>query len=266
MIHFFTIVLDGMPWVTRHHESFRHLRQKWDWTVVEGVAQNTACTAWCNKLEPRLSKDGTHSFLNQLTNRDTRVRHRFQPVWPGKVAMCNAALETMKTPGLLWQVDVDEVWTPEQIEAVAKLFDERPDANCAFFWCRYFVGPDLVVKNRGSWGNNPAYEWKRVWRFQPWMRFARHEPPIIHGMTEKPILHADTEKVGAVFDHYAYATESQVRFKQEYYSGQANPHGLEYHQLVEGWLRLQLQHKWPAKLQHYFPFVPPETMVGPVGS
>lgn len=257
VVTFFTIVLDGKPWIEKHYPVFCSLPFPWSWVVVEGVADALACTSWCNRIPGRLSTDGTTEYLNRIV--DDRVTVLRSELWPGKVAMCNAALATIKKPCLLWQVDADELWTSKQIESVVKLFEEHQGKNCAFFWCRYFVGPDVVVSNRGTWGNNPAYEWKRVWRFAPEMKFKTHEPPVIEGKAERPILHADTEKVGAVFDHKAYCTPQQIRFKREFYSGLHNPVGSKYRNLETGWMRLQENKDWPVQLCRYLPFVPQDT-------
>jgi hypothetical protein len=67
--------------------------------------------------------------------------------------------------------------------------------------------------------------------------------------------HDMTEHHGCVFDHFAYATEAQVRFKQRYYAGPGNPLGHLYANAVEGWHRLQQNDKWPVKLKDYIPWV-----------
>lgn len=261
MINFFTIVLDGEPWIERHLRVFESLGVPWHWVVVEGVANNVNCTQWCAKSHARLSNDGTTRYLGSLSTHGA-VTVLQRPFWQGgKVQMCNAALEQMNEAGLLWQVDSDEIWTKDQILAVERLFIRNPERNCAWFWCRYFVGKDIVTVRPDPWSNNPAFEWKRVWRFEPGIKFKRHEPPVLDGFTEKPLTHADTESVGAIFDHFSYATLEQVKFKAKYYAGERNPHGAEYRRSVDGWKRLQ-EHKgpWPVKLKDYLPFVAPETL------
>lgn len=262
MITFFTIVLDGMPWIAKHREVFASLTIPWRWIVVEGAASNAKCTSWCAPQSPRLSQDGTTEYLNRIS-RDSKVLVLQQRLWNGKVSMCNAALRCIKEPCLLWQIDADELWNANQIMAVVKLFESNPDKNCAMFWCRYFVGPDVVVTSRGCWGNNPAYEWKRVWRFEPGMTFQTHEPPYIKGMAENRISHEETEKVGAVFDHMAYATLQQVQFKEHYYAGN-HPHGNEYRGLSDSWTKLQENQEWPVRLKRFFPFVDQETIAAPI--
>lgn len=256
-IHFFTIVLDGMPWITHHLPIFHKLPPEiqWDWTVVEGVADSIKDTAWCRKITPRVSQDGTHEYLHSLEGHP-RFRHFWQPLWPGKVAMCNEALASMKEPGLLWEIDCDELWSEIQISSMFSLFDSGIDRNCADFFCRYFVGPNIVVDRiPGTWTNNFATMWRRVWRFEPGMQFASHEPPVIAGQDRMVIDQRGTEMRGCVFDHYAYVTEAQVMFKEEYYG---------YAGALEGWRRLQNNKQWPTLLCRFLPWVKDHTTARPL--
>lgn len=254
-IHFLTIVLDGMPWITMHYPIFRQLPFDWEWHVVEGVASNEHCTQWCNSIPPRLSKDGTTEYLDSLKF-DSRVRLYRKHLWNGKLSMVNTPLAGITEPSLLWQVDSDELWRVEQIERMRRMFAQEPDKNEARFYCRYFVGPDIITTDLSCYGNNSEYEWVRVWRFQPGTKFRSHEPPNLIA-DPKPFLHAETYAAGLVFDHYAYATEATVAFKQEYYGRKS---GL-YKNAVADWKRLQANTKWPVKLRDFLPWVDDKAQV-----
>src|SRR5206468_69064 len=74
-IHFFTIVLNGQPFITYRLEAFRHLPFEWHWHVVEGVAQLAHDTAWSARLGGRIeeashnrgrSVDGTSAYLDRI--------------------------------------------------------------------------------------------------------------------------------------------------------------------------------------------------------
>lgn len=254
MITFFTLVLDGMPWLAHHFPVFCQLKMPWHWIIVEGVADAVNCTSWCSKIPPRLSNDGTNEYLRYLAAKDQRVTHLQQPLWNGKVAMCNAALALIKEPCLLWQVDSDELWKENQIQAAINLFDQYQDATSAYFRCRYFVGPDrYVTPMADTYGNHTSYEWKRVWRFKPGNRFLTHEPPV---MSEErlAIPHHVTEAEGIVFDHMALATKKSVEFRSHYYAGSANLNAPLWRGAVEQWERLQ-DAELPCKLQDYFKWV-----------
>lgn len=254
-VHFLTIVLDGMPFIAEHYHQFRQLQMPWFWHVIDGVSAPESCTSWCAPIEPRLSNDGTLEYLTELAKSDQRVRLYKSEWWHGKIEKVNAPLKYIWTPGLLWEIDCDELWTASQITKMVQMFERNPSRNCAYFWCRYFVGPDVVITTRDTYGNHSAYEWHRVWRFTPGMRFASHEPPAIQGMIEQPFTHSETEKEGLVFDHYAYATETQVAFKERFYGSTNNKNGALYAGAVAGWMKLQKNRKWPVKLADFLPWV-----------
>lgn len=248
-IHFLTIVKDGMPWITHHLPVFQRLNRPWVWHIVEGTAAPVLDTSWCRPIPPGLSTDGTHEYLKQLRNHP-RVRVYQSCQWRGKVNMVNAPLSSITEPCLLWEIDSDEVWEPETIENLATEFPK--ECNCIEVGCRYFVGLNLILTHQpGTYAQNPAQEWRRVWRFEPGMRFERHEPPVIANVPRKPWA-INEEKI---FDHYAYALESQVAFKEKYYG---------YPGAVEGWRRLQANKVWPAPLRDYFPWVKDSASVIPL--
>jgi len=258
MLVFFTIALDAMPWLCHHYPVFCQLKVPWRWIVVEGVADAVNCTSWCAKIPPRLSNDGTTEYLRHLCAKDSRVTHITQPIWNGKVSMCNAALALIREPCLLWQVDSDELWEAGTIEHVARLFlsELLSELNCAYFHCRYFVGPDRYIQIRAnSFGNHDAYEWKRVWRFRPGMTFLTHEPPSIIGFHEKPMVQSFMDSEGCRFTHMAYATRKQMEFRAHYYAGSTNPNANLWMNCVEGWERLQAVKEFPVKLNQFFPWV-----------
>jgi len=174
----------------------------------------------------------------------------------------NRPLTRIAEDALLWEIDADEIWTAGQLAAGRKLFLDHPSKTAALYWCWYFVGPDLVISTRNCYANNPQMEWLRTWRFRPGMRWAAHEPPVLveplaDGRYRSvaqvdPLLHAETEAAGLVFQHYAYATREQVRFKEDYYG---------YRGAVARWAALQAAEEFPVMLRDYFPWVRDETQV-----
>jgi hypothetical protein len=255
-VRFFTLALDAMPWITLIYSELRKLDFEWEWFVMEGIAQNNACTSWCASQPPRLSRDGTSGYLAALSSFDKQVHYMPRELWPGgKVQMCNAPLRQLHEPRLLWQMDSDELWTAEQITTMRALFIRHKAKNCAYFRCRYFVGPDLVITSREGFGNNSAYEWHRVWKIEPGTRWVTHEPPKLAGFVPIPFTHEETERERLVFDHYAYATEAQVEAKRLYYGSPNNKLGHLYASATEGWRRLQRHQTFPCDLKAFLPFV-----------
>ena len=248
-LHIMTLALDAMPFICRHLERFESLSVPWHWHVVEGVAKNVACTSWCKPIQQRISQDGTHEYMLGLrTHPHVSFYHR--PLWDGKVAMCNHALKGMPVGGILLQVDADEFWSKDGLESIVSWFESDRDVREMSFRCRYFVGPDLVVSENESIHTGV---WRRAWRFRPGARFQKHEPPVLLGAEGRISLSPEeTLERGLVFDHFAYAVEAQVAFKESYY-GYANA--------VENWRQLQNESDFPVKLSRFMSWANPSSMV-----
>ena len=269
------MVLDGMPFLRWHIDQLQKIQSPWQWHIVEGVADLKHDTAWSVTTGGRLprgsgrsslSRDGTTEYLDTLQRRfPARVHIYRKPggqLWDGKVEMAQAPLPFIQEKCLIWELDSDECWTAGQIKAVQNLFQHQPHRMAAFFWCNFYVGPDAVVSSRHGYSQNPKFEWLRVWRYQPGDYWATHEPPRL--MRRRlgrppvdvahlhPFTHKETEAVGAVFDHYAYATREQVQFKETYYG---------YRGATRGWGRLQRDARKgkPVRLSDYFSWVKDST-------
>ncbi len=279
-IHFFTIVLNGMPFIRHHVEVFSRLSVPWTWHIVEGVASLSHDTAWSLENGGRisetlhhngLSNDGTTEYLNELVEKypgQVKVyRKTGGEFWNGKREMVNAPLASINEQALLVQVDSDELWSIEQLERLSLAFQERPDKTAAYFFCNYFVGPELIISTRNTYGNNSSYEWLRAWRYLPGSRWQAHEPPrllaplgdgrAVDLAQVNPFTHAETESMGLVFQHYAYVTEEQARFKESYYG---------YADAVARWRRLQTSSHFPVALASYLPWVKDQAQVTTIAS
>ncbi|MCG2721195.1 MAG: hypothetical protein L6290_04145, partial [Thermodesulfovibrionales bacterium] len=274
-VHFFTIVLNGEPFIRHHIEVLRQLRFKWHWHIIEGVADLKHDTAWSLQFGARitdnlhksgLSNDGTTEYLDDLAGRYpediTIYRKQDGSFWDGKIEMVSAPLAQIEEECLLWQVDVDELWTVEQLSMGRKMFIQQPEKTAAFYFCHYFVGTDIVITTRDTYGNNSSYEWLRTWHYKAGDRWIAHEPPRLCRQTGKgiwrdlaslnPIMHSDTESLHLVFQHYAYATEAQLQFKEQYFG---------YAGAVTQWKRLQEQTQFPVFLKDYFSWVKDNALV-----
>lgn len=230
-LYIVTIALDAMRFLPAQFYTFNRLHGvDWTWLIAEGIADNVKDTAWCAKITPRLSMDGTTEFLNQI-RQHPRVRVFQQQLWPGKTAMFNTMLDTLKEPGMLMQIDADEIW---DAGSIMNHLVGWPSARATGwrFSCRYFVGPNIVTVGKNCYGANPG-EWLRAWTFEPGMKFKRHEPPELDGITS--VVDADSD---STFDHYAYVYPEQLLFKERYY---------KYPNALEQWLRLQHNTVWPVR-------------------
>jgi len=253
-LHIVTLVLDGMPFLPMQLATFNRMDTSlvdWHWHIVEGAASNTGSTRWCQPQIPRFSRDGSNALLHTWLNHP-RISIRSRMMWEGgKDEMFNAALGDVFEPGVLLQVDVDELWTPEQLETLAGFFNAYPEIVCARFFCRYFVGPNLIVTSADTYGNKSG-EWLRAWRFTPGMKLRSHEPPVLDGALSPCASREQTKECNLVFDHWSYVFEHQVAYKEEFYG---------YRDAVKHWKRLRDFGKFPAKLGDFLPWVNDEAVV-----
>lgn len=273
-IHFFTIVLNGEPFIRYHEMMLAKLPFRWHWHVVEGVAALRHDTAWSTATGGRVSddihregrsNDGTSEYLDDLARRFpgqvTIYRKPPGEFWDGKKEMVNAPLPNIDEECLLWQVDNDELWTVDQVVEMRRLFIAAPERGAAYYWCWYFVGPDKVISTRYNYAQDPGHEWLRTWRFRPGDHWAAHEPPTlvrprpeggepVNIATLAPFTHDETEAHGAVFQHFAYVTEAQLGFKETYYG---------YAGATARW-RALLAQKGSGFLADYFGWVTDRTM------
>ncbi|NJO09926.1 MAG: glycosyltransferase family 2 protein [Leptolyngbyaceae cyanobacterium RM2_2_4] len=274
-VHFLTIVLNGQPFVRYHAEIFKQLPFIWHWHVVEGVAAIKHCDSWSLKngghiidemhFEGR-SNDGTTEHLDKLSHQYpeniTVYRKPKGMFWDGRIEMVNAPISNIKEECLLWQIDIDELWTARQITTARQLFLKNPSKTAAYFWCDFFVGQNLVVSTRNCYSQNPRQEWLRVWRFRPGARWKTHSPPKLFETTAdgeerdiaevNPFYHEETERNGLVFQHFAYVTSAQLFFKEHCYG---------YNNALKDWSALQDEISFPAKLSKYFSWVEDNTLV-----
>lgn len=266
-IHFFTIVLNGMPYIRDHIEAIKNLPIKWHWHIVEGVAELVNDTAWSlptgGKVPEGFHKngysiDGTYEYLNELVNlfpsNITLYRKPEGIFWHGKKEMVEAPLGVLPDDCLLWQLDSDEIWTSYQILTLWRAFIIDPSRTAAWFWCNYFVGINLYITSRYCYAQNPNQEWLRVWRYRKGDKWLAHEPPQLSRHVNdlycdigriNPFNHDETESLGLVFNHYAYCTPEQVKFKEVYYG---------YTNALSNWQELQLA-AVPCRLSNYLPWV-----------
>lgn len=246
-LNIFTIVLNGLPWIAMHHARLKALKTPWNWTIVHGIADPKADTAWVHGVDT-VEHDATLAYVRKLAAKDARVRVIEKERWHGKAEMCNAALETFTERGILLQMDADELWTTAQLDMMPVMFRMYPDADCAFFMARVWVGPNRFVCQPGGWANSD-YEWLRAWKWEPGRKFNSHEPPKLEGQN-RVIKKTHTAMLGMVFDHYSYVLRSQIEFKEKYYGPRWS---------VRAWESLQSM-RGPVDLSAVLPFVDTPTL------
>jgi hypothetical protein len=265
-IHFFTIVLNGMPFIKYHLKEFEKLSFPWHWHVVEGLANLKGDTGWGLANGARipdgfhndgLSIDGTTAYLNSLPwSNKMSVYRAYNRFWDSKTEMVNVLLNNVVEDCLLWQIDHDELWRASDIEKVRDLFINFPEKHSAYFYCYYFLGPKKYIISENVKSTRPR-DWMRVWRYRNGMHWMTHEPPILlHPNGEdvgqiNSFTRNETEVKGLFFQHFAYSTLESVKFKEIYYG---------YKGLTKAWEALQfIPHK--ITVGEGFPGVDPGTVV-----
>lgn len=248
-LNIFSLVLDGMPFLRYHLPVFEKLPFPWKWVVVHGTARNVGSTSWCANIPARLSRDGSTEYLKEIfSHPNVTVLEREE--WSlGKDQMVQAAMEQFSEEGVVMQLDIDEIYTVEAIIKAMEVFERLPYVGKLQLKCRYYLGRDIVLTGDGCYGSRP-FEWVRFWRFFPGMKAIKHEPPEME-RTGVMMGREQTSELGISFDHYAYATRSQVAFKELYY---------KYPGAVEGWDRLQANTEWPCRVRDFLPWVTDDVM------
>ena len=244
-LHVVTLALNAYPLLLVQFSNFNRLPLPWTWHIVHGTAANTGSTAWCQRLPPGLSTDGTTELL-QTWRGHPRIKIYEKALWTGgKDEMFRTALDQIKEPCVLLEADSDEFLEADQLVRLVELF-QRTNFRVARFFCRFFVAPNIVITSEDSYGNRPS-EWTRAWRFCPGMILKSHEPPVIAGATEPCAIREMTRHEGLVFAHWAYMFEWQVAFKERFYG---------YTDAVKHWRRLQTNRVFPIReLRDYLPWV-----------
>jgi hypothetical protein len=245
-LHILTIVLDGMPFLPMQMATFNRLKVPFVWHIVHGAAANTGSTKWCQRQEPRLSTDGSSEFINSLRGHP-RVKVYQKQWWAGgKDEMACAPLAEIRESCVLAEIDIDEIWLPEQLELIRTMLDPATGVNHEMvFKCRYFLGPNIVTVGDNCYGNKSGgREWVRAWRFEPGQKFISHEPPVLSGHSRDGVIPREmTAAAGLVFDHWSWYFPAQISFKEKFYG---------YKDALAHWTRLQNNRVWPVKLKDFF--------------
>jgi hypothetical protein len=251
----FTIVLNGVPFIKQQYEIIPQVFDKW--YIVEGVAAPVKDTAWCRPVSNAfhdsnyLSVDGTTEYLDYIkSDKIVVVRNNNRP-WNGKVDMCNSFMRELPENTTLMQIDVDELWSVDNLKKVLGFCENTISDFTMCFRCNYFVGPGIKIVSQNTYGDN-HYEWYRLWRLtKPGAKWSAHEPPQIDrnfAILDKGF----TTSQNWFFDHYAYYYEHQVSFKENYYG---------YTGAVESWRKLQEHKEFPCLLRDHLSWVRDDAVI-----
>lgn len=187
-----------------------------------------------NYLFQGISIDNTSEYINYLLKNYPQdiVVHRapYGNYWKDKIEMISV-MHSIKFACIMMevyifyvskQIDVDELWTSNQINTILSIFSNENSKRCMYFNCHYFITKKYVTITPNKPSHMDSYEWIRAWKYEYGDVFISHGPPILYHSNYKLYgnecyLHKYTENNGLVFTHYAYTEEFIVKFKENFY-------------------------------------------------
>ena len=247
----FSIIHNGLHHL-HHNAQYERILNSCDrWVVVEGASLSNGSTKWCKEFPSDLhenggSNDGTRGFLEYLSGKNDKLVYvPSNGFWQSKDHQVNRAIEEVRKITdrcWLWEVDIDEQWEPEQMDAAEQeLFDSGAKAGC--FRANCFVGRNL--RAIGHWGEEFSSGYIRLWKWEG-ESFICHEPPILEGQ-----MGIEPTMLSQVFRHYNYYFDKDVMFKDRWYGG--------HEQIFERWKLINSLDK------KFFPLHISNMIVGPWG-
>lgn len=222
-----TIIYNGKHHLL-HNDYAERIVQMFDkWIIVEGFSRNGGSTEWCTSIRPPSnSTDGTIDTCQDLASRYPKkvIFHTSPQGYASKDDQVNVGIAYLQSEphGWLWQVDIDEQWTEQDLTEAESMLEIGSNVAGGFqfnhYLCKDRDGNQLVGK--GAWGDNIV---ARLWWWHG-QKFKTHEPPVMEGQDGIKFL---PQK----FHHYSYCFEQDVEFKSRYYKG--------YRPVLANWKMLQ---------------------------
>jgi hypothetical protein len=219
-ITFGIIVLNGEPFVRYNLRAlypFAH-----EIIIVEGAVPAAASIATSSGH----STDGTLETLYRFKSEED-PENKIQIVtrdgfWSEKDEQSQAYARRV-TGDYLWQVDIDEFYKPEDMQAIIDMLRRDPEISAASFKMRTFWGGFNYVTD-GFYLRRGQEIYHRLFKWGPGYRYVTHRPPTAvddagrNLRTLKWINGDKLERQGIVLYHYSLLFPKQVREKCSYYS------------------------------------------------
>ena len=216
-ITFGMIVLNGEPFIKYQLEAlYPHAYQI---LIAEGAVERFSHAATTNGH----SLDSTVEIIKEFPDPENKIKLiQKDGFYKEKDEICNAYMPYVQGD-ILWQVDVDEFYFPEDIEKIRKCFLDDEWLDLVVFKVREFYA-DVGFELSGGVFNLGSQNYRRVFRFYPGDSWLTHRPPTLQNQNgqKKPIrrmMSAEiSAKLGVRLFHYSYILKSQVLSKSEYYA------------------------------------------------
>ncbi|HSS95423.1 MAG TPA: glycosyltransferase family A protein, partial [Terriglobales bacterium] len=136
-------------------------------------------------------------------------------LWPEKDEM-SQAFAKRADGDWLWQVDSDEFYKAQDMEAVMRLLDERPNiSRISFPFYEFWGGFDYFTT--GTWYLHEFTEVRRIFRWRSGYSYSSHRPPTVLNETgheldgPRWITGGQMRKRGIFMYHYSYVFPKQAQ-------------------------------------------------------
>lgn len=156
--------------------------------------------------------------------------------WTEKDEM-SEAYANKTTGNILWQVDVDEFYLPEDINKIIELFASDDKIKTASFTTLYFWGGPTFIMDGFSFRTTDQIV-HRIFRWNKRFQYISHRPPtvidenFINLRDLGYLSHVHTANMGIVMYHYDMLLPLQAERKSQYYRN-VDWHSLEGSRILD---------------------------------
>jgi glycosyltransferase involved in cell wall biosynthesis len=275
-VTFGIIVLNGEPFTRyclRALYPFAH-----EIIVVEGGHEDTRAVTTADGH----STDGTLDVLRQFKREEdpldkVRIVTR-EGFWPKTDEFGNhrtpqsRAYAERATGDYLWQVDIDEFYLPQDMDAVLRLLAADPGVTAVSFNVLPFWGGLGYISDGWRWRRG-GLQFHRLFKWGPGYRYVTHEPPTVHDERGRDlrslrwIRGEETQRRGIRLYHYDHLFPKQVLDKAAIYRFEKPSVCAEIQEWAENdYLHLRHpyhveRHYWhPSWLERFSGVHPPEAV------
>lgn len=213
-ITFGIIVLNGEPFIRytlRALYPYAH-----EIIVVEGATGGAKNVATADGHSRDTTLTTLYQFKAEEDPDDKLIIITQDGFWSEKDEMSQAYAQRA-TGDYLWQVDVDEFYQPDAIEAVVQLLRDNPEITAVSFKTITFWGaPDYAVD--GWYLRRGAEVYHRLFKWGDGYTYVTHRPPTVHNTDGQDMRDLHWIIADVPMYHYSLLLPKQVLEKCDYYS------------------------------------------------
>lgn len=167
----------------------------------------------------KTSTDKTNEIIDNFPDPQKKIKVIHSQYYE-KDQQCMAYLPYLNDDNdYLWNLDSDEVFKPEDLETIIKLFEKEKYNSAGFQSYTFYGGFERCIS-----GFEEEYEFLRVHKIYPGSRWLTHRPPVMMHRKDNFILppkHLNykflANEYGIRMYHYSYVFPNHVFEKIKYY-------------------------------------------------